>query len=95
VTEVTRYRRSPTELARSVGDRVILAGTDRDGFEVLEGPGAIVWALLADAVTRDEITETLAASFGAPREEIGRDVGALLRDLRRRGLVEEAERSRG
>ncbi|HEX6208723.1 MAG TPA: PqqD family protein [Actinomycetota bacterium] len=82
-------------LARSVGESVILAAGDREGFEVLDGAGAIIWDLLEEEVTSGQITATLAAWFEGPRDVIARDVEGLLADLRQRGLIEEVDASRG
>lgn len=94
MSEGRGLRRSPTVLARWVGDRVILARSDGDGFEMLDGPGAVVWELLEEGVTQTRITDALTAWFGAPRDVIVRDVARLLEDLRERGLVERVEGGR-
>ena len=43
---------------------------------------------LCDGVaTVDAIADTLAAKFGAPREEVARDVTEMLQDLANKGVV--------
>lgn len=88
MSERGRYRRSPTVLARSVGDEVVLARADGDGFEVLEGTAGAVWAVLEEPVTTDEIVSALSRAFEAPREVIENDVDALLRELTARGMIQ-------
>ncbi|HEX6207428.1 MAG TPA: PqqD family protein [Actinomycetota bacterium] len=95
MSDAPRLQHSPTVLARSVGERVILTAGDREGFEVLDGAGAMIWDLLEEAVTPGEITATLAAWFEGPRDVIAQDVEGLLADLRQRGLIEEVDASRG
>lgn len=74
---------------------MILARSDEEGFEVLEGPGAAVWDLLEEGATAPGIVDALAPSFGASREVIAADVDRLLEELLGRGLAEETRRGRG
>ena len=58
-------------------------------FYSLDGVACRIWDLLAEPATPVGLTDTIAAEFDAPREEILSDVDALLADLLRGGLVRE------
>ena len=57
---MSRWRRHPSTLWRRSSDRVVLLTEARDDILLLEGVGAMVWALLEEPATAAE----LAASLG-------------------------------
>jgi pyrroloquinoline quinone biosynthesis protein D len=54
---------------------------------MLDGPASEVMQLVDGARSLDEIVDTLAARFDAPREVIATDVHAMLRDLADKGAI--------
>lgn len=49
--------------------------------------GAFVWEALGEPVRFDQLIDRVAAEFDAPRERIAADVGQLVGQLERAGLV--------
>jgi type IV secretory pathway TrbD component len=86
-----RYRRSPAALHRTVGHEVLLAGADRESFDVLPGTAASVWTLLEKSATLPELSDELARTYGTPVERIVADVAPLLDELVRRGWLERID----
>jgi hypothetical protein len=86
-----RYRRSPAALHRTVGQEVLLAGTDRDGFDVLPDTAAAVWTLLDEPATLPGLSDELARTYGTPVQRIAADVGPLLDELVRRSWLERID----
>ncbi|MDN4174508.1 PqqD family protein [Nocardioides sp. SOB77] len=61
---------------------------------ILEGSAAVIWQLLAEPQTIDDLLTDLAEVFDAPASEMVGGARAFLEDLERRGLVlsnEEAD----
>jgi hypothetical protein len=88
IAQKTQYRRAIGVPSRTVADRVILARPGREDFDALTGPAVAVWKLLREPRTEDEIVDTLAWAYDAPRPDIERDVRTLIRDLLDRGVIE-------
>ncbi len=89
MTTLVAYRRSPRALYRAVGGEVIVALPGRGEIESLSATAGIVWQLLQQPRSADEIVEILRDEFAGSGAEIARDVATLLADLSERGLVEE------
>jgi hypothetical protein len=53
----------------------------------LSGTGGLLWDLLAEETTVDELTSTLAAAFAVDPEVIAVDIRPVLDDLVERALV--------
>lgn len=87
----SRYHRSPRVLSRTYWDEAVLAAPEREGFELLEGTAADVWMLLGSPRGLSEITRILAEAYGARASVVRADVAALLRQLKRAGLIEEVK----
>ena len=84
-----RYRRSADVKAVSHGDKLVLMNLRSEQFYSLDGIACRVWDLLEAPATTARLTDTIAAEFDAPREEIVRDLDGLLADLMKDGLVRE------
>jgi hypothetical protein len=85
-----RYEWSPEVLFRSSGPDVLLAPPGRDDFELLSGTAGVLWRLLQTPVTIDAVVDELADLYQADRDAVAADVGPVLDDLTRRGLVRQA-----
>lgn len=72
------------------GDRVALIDLCRpeDPPVILEGPSADIWRLLKEPRALSELVGLLEETYVAPEREIRSGVLGFLRDLGRRGLVE-------
>ena len=84
-----QYRRSVDVKAVSHGDKLVLMNLRSEQFYSLDGIACRVWDLLEAPATAAGLTDTIAAEFDAPREEIVRDLDGLLVDLMKDGLVRE------
>ncbi len=84
-----RYRRSVDVKAVRHGDKMVLMNLRSEQFYSLDGVACRVWDLLEAPATRAGLTDTLAAEFDAPRDEIQNDLDGLLADFVRDGLVRE------
>lgn len=87
-----RWWRAPQALWRDVAEGVLLLDGGSDpatGPEpvLLTGPGADVWAGLADGPTRAELAARLGATYRAEPGQLAADLAAVLDDLLARGLV--------
>jgi hypothetical protein len=89
VTASVAYLRSPRAVHRVVGDEVLIALPGNDSIESLSATAGVVWDLLREPRSADELVEILQAEFAGPNAEIAHDVTSLLADLSARGLVEE------
>ncbi len=80
----TRWLRSPDAAHTDSGDRVValdLAARDPRP-QVLEGPAAIIWRLLAQPKTEQELVADLVEAYAdADPHLIARDVRAFLEQL--------------
>ena len=81
------FRRSEIALTRSVAAEVLLARAGREQIDVLSGPGAVVWELLAKPRTASELAVELAELYAAPLRTVEPDVRRLLDDLEKRGWI--------
>jgi hypothetical protein len=88
VTGTVRYRRSRNILFRAYAGEVVLASPNDETFELLSGPAADAWSLVSEARSQAQIAQALAEAYGAPEETVAKDIGVLLEDLQRRGLIE-------
>lgn len=69
------------------GDRTILLDVHRGHYYSLDGVGSQIWAMLQDGMELHQIEERLVGEYAAPREQIVRDLSALVEQLRRKALV--------
>lgn len=84
-----RFRRTPSALYREVGQEVLLASPDGEGFDALSGGAPAVWGLLDRPLTASELVAALAPRYEVPPERLRPDLERLLEELCRRGWIEE------
>jgi hypothetical protein len=72
---------------RQVGDDIVVLDARCAVYLGLEGTGAIVWRLLADTTTRDEIVERLVEIYGVDAKRAEDDLTDFLATLNERGLL--------
>jgi pyrroloquinoline quinone biosynthesis protein D len=66
------------------GEYVVYDGTR---LHRLDPTAAAVWSLVDGRTAEDAIVKRLSRAYGAPRERVAADVGALLAALRTAGLL--------
>jgi hypothetical protein len=91
-TEQRSADAAPARPARNVaavrqGDRTILLDVTRGRFYGLDGVAGRFWKMFTDGAELAEIEVQIEREYDVPRERIGRDLRALIEQLRVRGLV--------
>jgi len=71
-----------------VDGETVIYDVELDSTHLLNPTATVVWCSLDGETTVDQLSEDLAASFGAPMEQVRADILTLLRDLGRVGLLE-------
>lgn len=84
-----RLRRRPRVSSAEVHGEAVLLDLDGGAYYALNRTGAVVWELLAEPRTRDELHAALLLRFEVEAEDLRRDLAALLDDLARHGLIDE------
>jgi hypothetical protein len=73
-----------------VADELVLLDTHAGQYYGLDPVGARVWTLVAGGAAFGEVCDTLLAEFDVARDQLTRDVTALMQDLTARQLVQPA-----
>lgn len=86
------YSRSPDVLWRSAGDRVLLRSLDRTVLMILDGSGTLLWKLLADPISFDDLVAGMTDYYQVDIDLVSGPVARALDDLERANLVRSEER---
>jgi Coenzyme PQQ synthesis protein D (PqqD) len=74
-----------------LGERLFLADAEGRGIHRIDTIGAVVWQVLAEPTTPEEIADLLAGAFpDAGRDRIAADLARLLAQFHEAGLIEPA-----
>ena len=74
-------------MAREVGDETVILDLANGSYYGLDPVGARIWQLLAKGQTLTQVCEVMLAGYEVTREDIERDVLALVQTLTERQLV--------
>ena len=74
---------------RQVDDEIILLDLDRSTYVSINRSGAVLWPMLVEGTTRDDLVVTLVDSFGIERERALVDVDSFLDACRSRAWLDE------
>lgn len=74
-------------MTRVVGDENVILDLANGTYYGLDPVGARIWQLMAEGQTIEQICEATLAEYDATREDIERDVLALVQTLTERQLV--------
>lgn len=86
-----RWCQRTDALSAASGDSVVILSLRRSRYFSLSGTGAIVWSILAEPHTVQDLVGFLVNRYGTrAATQISEDVPRVLRDLEQRGLVERA-----
>ena len=78
----------PTQvMARTVGDETVILDLASGTYYGLDPVGARIWQLLAEGQSLAQVCEAMRAEYEVTREDIERDVLALVQTLLERQLV--------
>lgn len=83
------YTRASQVLHRNAGPDVLALLPGLGDVQLMAGPAALMWDLLAEEVAFKDLVDELAELYARPAEEIAPSLESYLQDLTRRGLVEE------
>ena len=85
--EDARYAPAGHVVAKLVGEELVLLDYEGEAYYGLDPIGARIWELFGSGRTVGEIIETLLAEYDVTREALETDLGALVADLEKNGLV--------
>ena len=74
-------------MAREVGGEAVILDLASGTYYGLDPVGARIWQLMAEGQTLTQVCEVMLAEYDVTREDIERDVLALVQTLRERKLV--------
>jgi hypothetical protein len=83
------FVRSGRALHRNAGPDVVAMLPGGGEVHVLSGPAAVIWDILGDAATIDDVTSEVADLYRQPIDGVRRSIDDCVRRLARRGLLEE------
>ncbi len=72
---------------KNVGGEIVLLDFDAGVYYGLNEVGSRLWELITDGQTVDQAIEVLLDEYQVTREDLTRDVDAILADLKLNGLV--------
>lgn len=84
-----RLARSPAALTRTGGGRLLVLGATTDRVLTLEGTAHLVWELLAQPASIDELAADLAVAFGVEVDAVVSDLRPLVEHLLDAGVLAE------
>jgi hypothetical protein len=79
-------------VAVPVAEEAVLYEEDTGDLHRLDEVAAIVCSRFDGSTSVERAVDELAAAFGAPREVVGADVLAMVRELGRKGLLDGVQR---
>ena len=85
-----RWQRSTDVVWRQTADRVLLLHVDAPEPVVVAGPGPLLWDLLKDPASLEDLAAGLSEAYKMPAERIAWDIEPVLAELTRQGLVRSA-----
>ena len=74
-------------MARQVGDETVILDLASGTYYGLDPVGARIWQLITEGQTLAQVCETMLAEYEVAREDIERDVLALVQNLADKQLV--------
>ena len=72
---------------REIDDEIVALDTRDAVYLAVQGSGALVWRLLAESTTKDNLIEALVEKYGIDSTRATADVDAFLATLSDRGLL--------
>jgi Coenzyme PQQ synthesis protein D (PqqD) len=87
-----RLREGVTEWRETEG-QVLVLDLEASDYLVVNRTGAAIWPALVAGTTREELIKLLTRTFEVDAESAAADLDEFLSTLRKRGLLEAAERA--
>lgn len=82
-----RLKRDPLEW-REVDGEVVALDVEAAEYLAANPPGALLWRLLAEGASREELVEALVSRFDVDEATAARDADSFVATLRERDLIE-------
>lgn len=86
-----RFRAADRVVARAIGDETLLLDLETGRYFDLDDSGSFVWSRLAAGAPLEEIVDSLASTFDAPRARLAADLEGFVAELERERLVVVAD----
>ena len=83
------YQVNPQVSFRQVGDETVLVDFGSDTIFSLNRTGGMIWAHLSQGLGVEEIVSRVTEAHDVSLSLAAAEIGSLLADLERRGLIEE------
>lgn len=88
VTSRTLYRHSTDVLTAQVDDDLVMMSIQAGNYYGIGGIGTLVWRLLADPRSIDELVDVVVADYDVEREQCASDLVSFVEELVELNLVE-------
>lgn len=85
---MTMYRRCGDVLAANVDDELVMMSMHAGNYYSVGGIGTVIWGLLAEPRSVDELVDAVVADYDVDRERCASDVGSFLEELTGLKLIE-------
>lgn len=79
--------RNPDLLETTLDNEVVLMSIERGSYFGLEGTAKLIWQMLEQPMTKDQIVQPLCKQFDAERDVIDRDVGLFIQKMLDNGVL--------
>ena len=86
----TVYRRNADILAASVDGELVMMSIQAGNYYSIGGIGMVIWELLDQPRTLDELVDAVVADYDVERERCAADVAAFLDEILGLNLIEPA-----
>lgn len=83
------YQPNPNVVSTTLDEEAVLLDLDTRRYYSLNETGALIWSLLADDASIEEITEAITAEFDVSEEDARAHTERLLGELAEEGLIEQ------
>ena len=87
-----RVRPAENVLIRELEGESVLLNLDTETYFGLDDVGTRMWSVLTTSDSVEDSCEALANEYDVSREQLRKDLGVLLEELKEHGLVEIEER---
>jgi len=78
---------SPEAIAKQVGDEIVILHVGNGTYFGLDAVGSRIWQLMAERKSPSEICEAVLEEYDVSREDLERDIIALIKDLVAQDLI--------
>ena len=88
MTSKTLYRRNADVLAAHVDDELVMTSVQAGNYYGIGGIGLLVWGLLAEPRSVDELVDAIVADYDVERGQCASDLAGFVEELVGLNLIE-------